>query len=93
MVFKPNWICKTCQFIKPARSKHCSVCNVCVDLMDHHCPWLNNCIGKNTIGEFNRFITLHVILSISIFLTTLYVFLTKMQIVMDSYLVDEFISK
>ncbi|XP_033840467.1 palmitoyltransferase ZDHHC16B [Periophthalmus magnuspinnatus] len=38
-------ICKKCIIPKPARTHHCSICSTCILKMDHHCPWLNNCVG------------------------------------------------
>ena len=48
-------ICQKCNQKKPPRCHHCSICKVCLLLfshsqmcvvnMDHHCPWLCNCIG------------------------------------------------
>ncbi|KAK2876980.1 hypothetical protein Q8A67_021076 [Cirrhinus molitorella] len=38
-------ICKKCIVPKPARTHHCSICSRCILKMDHHCPWLNNCVG------------------------------------------------
>ncbi len=37
--------CMACHIFKPERCHHCSSCGRCVLNMDHHCPWLNNCVG------------------------------------------------
>ncbi|CAD8088721.1 unnamed protein product [Paramecium sonneborni] len=38
-------ICPICNVIKLPRSKHCDICQRCVLIYDHHCPWINNCVG------------------------------------------------
>lgn len=37
--------CSLCQLPKPPRTHHCSACGRCVLKMDHHCVWLNTCVG------------------------------------------------
>jgi hypothetical protein len=62
--------CEKCITSRPERTHHCKVCNRCVNKMDHHCPWIANCVGlKNqkffyqflfyaTLGDFLAFICL-----------------------------------
>ena len=45
-------ICFTCWEWKGLRTKHCSVCDVCVDGFDHHCGWLNTCVAEKNHREF-----------------------------------------
>ena len=37
--------CINCFVIRPINTHHCTVCHKCILEQDHHCPWVNNCIG------------------------------------------------
>ena len=43
--FDPQQLCPECKVIRTSRSRHCILCKKCVDRYDHHCPWVDNCIG------------------------------------------------
>lgn len=44
--------CNKCACYKPPRAHHCRVCERCVLRMDHHCVFVNNCIGHANYRNF-----------------------------------------
>ncbi len=48
--------CSLCKVRKPDRCHHCSTCGTCVLKMDHHCVWMNNCLGFHNYKFFVLFL-------------------------------------
>nr|XP_051685946.1 palmitoyltransferase ZDHHC11 isoform X3 [Oryctolagus cuniculus] len=44
--------CHLCQIKVNKHTKHCRTCNKCVAGFDHHCDWLNNCVGSRNYWYF-----------------------------------------
>ncbi|XP_016403274.1 probable palmitoyltransferase ZDHHC12, partial [Sinocyclocheilus rhinocerous] len=38
--------CGYCFKLQPMRARHCKTCKRCVRRFDHHCPWIDNCVGE-----------------------------------------------
>lgn len=62
--------CTTCHIWRPPRSSHCGVCNVCVVNHDHHCIYINNCVGLRNYKYFLWFVLFTVISNIYVTVTT-----------------------
>ena len=60
-LYRDGLVCPTCQLIKPPRSKHCSVCRQCVLRFDHHCVWINACVGEGNHRWFMGFLAVHTV--------------------------------
>lgn len=54
--FDPSYICPTCEILRPQDSRHCYICNKCIDRFDHHCQWVNTCIGVGNHSMFYLFL-------------------------------------
>ncbi|KAI9310199.1 DHHC palmitoyltransferase-domain-containing protein [Zopfochytrium polystomum] len=59
--------CQSCLIWRTPRAAHCYVCDRCVDVHDHHCPWTGNCIGKRNYRFFVAFLLTTSLLDIFVF--------------------------
>lgn len=68
-----NWtVCTRCETYRPPRAHHCRICQRCIRRMDHHCPWINNCVGERNQKYFIQFLVYVGLLSLyAIFLVVL----------------------
>ncbi|CAM9608764.1 unnamed protein product, partial [Hapterophycus canaliculatus] len=49
-------VCGRCQIERPPGAIHCTQCGVCVVKLDHHCPFMGQCVGRKTLVPFYLFV-------------------------------------
>jgi hypothetical protein len=67
-VCESTQLCADCFTVRTSRSRHCSICNHCVERFDHHCPWINNCVGLRNHRAFYVFIVFMALTLVATFL-------------------------
>mgnify|MGYP002475005064 FL=1 len=54
--YNGDFVCPYCETRRSHHIKHCQHCDKCVRKYDHHCPWINNCVGENNRKMFFIFL-------------------------------------
>ena len=66
--FDPDYLCLYCKVIQSKKASHCMICGHCVENLDHHCVYINNCIGRRNHKYFILFLlctTIYLIISVA----------------------------
>lgn len=69
-------ICRLCKSNVSKTSKHCAPCGRCVNSFDHHCKWLNNCVGARNYKHF-------LVSVIGFFLNSLFIFIFTLELIIE----------
>ena len=56
-----NEYCPYCRVKKTNKVKHCHVCKKCISGFDHHCNWIDNCVGEKNKLKFLIFVSITLI--------------------------------
>ena len=84
MLFKQNddfkKFCFKCSINKTDNIRHCTICHKCCYEFDHHCFWLNKCIGKNNYISFIIILYICFIDFMSMILISIYSLLISYEI-------------
>ena len=73
--FDAQSLCPECRIIRTGRSRHCIICKKCVERYDHHCPWINNCVGIRNHNIFMAYLFAQAIQLVLMFSEVLFVWI------------------
>lgn len=50
------YFCESCLIVQMVPTKHCKLCNECCTKFDHHCIYINGCVGAKNHKQFIFFL-------------------------------------
>jgi len=56
-----DYFCFFCRTIWSSTGVHCMTCGKCIEGFDHHCPFVNSCIGNKNHANFLNFLAISTI--------------------------------
>lgn len=66
--------CRICRVVAHRNTKHCWTCSKCIAGFDHHCMWLNNCVGETNYSLFFLYLITMTLVALSLSLISAVVF-------------------
>merc|ERR1712153_276711 len=72
---------RSCAFYAKTHRYHCKSCNKCSTGFDHHCPFLNQCIGEE---NYNRYFALLISFVVFMLFTTV----ISIYVLLEAHVVD-----
>jgi len=79
----PRLMCARCISWSTVRAKHCYACDRCVAQWDHHCVWVNNCVGALNHREFYLMLV-SMLVSQFLFLRLDFIVLHRLSLTVDA---------
>ena len=64
--------CPKCLVKFTKTTKHCIICDKCCEGFDHHCYWVNNCVGKNSYCLFISFLFISFLDMVNLLIISIY---------------------
>ncbi|XP_059373337.1 uncharacterized protein LOC132110615 [Carassius carassius] len=75
----PDRFCIHCELIQVDNCKHCRLCDMCIQEYDHHCLFLNQCVGRDNHRIFILFVMSMVMALLIFILSAMYYLSLKLS--------------